>query len=185
MYPHTYRFRFSRLPRVGLSLLLLSAAAAICSGQSEPKVDENAAVSEDSVQVSVSDQKMKAVVDQILRAEFRTVKGPKRVEIYDPLEGKGGYGRLEETWLPKMPGVRFVLLTEAELNRRASSGKRPDVYFFTKLEVSDGRYKIGFAKGDPFCSYSGGDWAFNMIGRVRVVRLNTGFGAGCCYGSGQ
>jgi hypothetical protein len=179
MYSYIYRLRSATYFRASLLLLILSASATICAGQTEPQSDE------EPVYVSLPDQKLKAVVDQILRATFTGVKGKKRIEIYDRGEGNGVSGNMDGTWFPKLPGVQLVFVTEAELNRRGGSGRRIDVYFFTKPKIKEGRYEIGFAQGDPFCTYSGGDWTFNMIGRVRVRRSNSGFGAGCCNGTGH
>ena len=163
---------------------MLPTSAAVCAGQTDPANEEGATDGEEPAHVSLSDQKMMAVVEQILRAEFSGVKDPKRVEIYDAEEEKGGYSDLKEAWLPKLPGVRFVLVTAGELKRRSGSGKPVNVQFFTKPKVKEGRYEIGFGNGDPFCTYSGSDWTFNMIGRVRVLRSNTGFGGVCCRGGG-
>lgn len=162
-----------------LLILVTITATAVCSGQTAPD-----SIDKDSQYVTLDQQKMRAVIGQILLAEFGRQKGPKRVDIYDPDEPGSGFSDLDVTWLPKVPGINFSLLSGAELQRRGRSGKI-DVYFFTKPKIVQGRYQIGFGSGDPFCSYIGSDWTFNMIGAVRVLKMYSGFGAVCCNGSGN
>ena len=165
--------------RLVLILLIPISAAVVCRSQTVPKPS-----SEESQHVRIDARKMKAVVGHILRAEFARKKSTKPVEIYDPGEGGSSFSDLDEAWLPRLPGVQFSLVSEVELQRKWRSGPI-DVYFFTKPKISEGRYQIGFGNGDPFCTYTGGDWTFNMIGTVRVIRMNSGFGAGCGNGSGN
>jgi len=165
--------------RAALILLITISAAIVGHSQAVPEPN-----GEESRHVNLDARKMKAVVGHILRAEFARKKGTKRVEIYDPGEVGSGFSDLDEAWLPRLPGIQFSLVSEDELQRRGRSGKI-DVYFFTKPRISEGRYKIGFGHGDPSCSYVGGNWTFNMIGTVRVIRMNSGFGAGCGNGSGN
>ena len=160
-------------------LLLVSVLAATDSrAQTESEGDN-----EDSEYITIDRRRMGEVVRAILRAEFGRVKGPKRIEIYDPGDSDTELSDIEEAWLPQLQGVRFALVSEAELKRRDGSNEL-DVFFF-KPKIFEGRYKLGFAHGEPHCSYFGSDWAFNIIGKVAVVPMNNGFGAGCSSGFGH
>lgn len=162
-----------------LSLMIAFLATVACPGQTVPDL-----IADEPEYVKLDERKMRAVVGKILAAEFGRKKGPKRMEVYDPDDGGTGFSDLDEAWLPKLSGINFSIVSTAELQRRGRSGKI-DVYFFTKPKIVEGRYQIGFGSENPFCTYTGGDWTFNMIGAISVVRMNSGFGAGCCNGSGN
>ncbi len=68
------------------------------------------------------------------------------------LAGEG----LQNSWLPQIAGVEFQLLWAAEIR------ERDGVCFFTKLETVKNKYQIGFAFGDPGCSYDGDSWYFRI-----------------------
>ncbi len=144
-------------------LILLFSFSTITFGQTEEP--------DEPVSVVVSDQAMEQVVQRILVWNFKPRKQKKIVYLAE----KG----LQKSWLPKIEGIEFRLLSEAEV------AKKESVHFFTKLEKhSPSKYHIGFAFGDPTCDYIGNSWYFRISKeKVRLWKPNEGFGAGCARDS--
>ncbi len=140
-------------------LILLFSFSLLAVGQTEE--------SDESVPVIVPDQAMEQVVRRILVWNFKLRKQKKIVYLAE----KG----LQKSWLPKIEGIEFRLLSESEVAEKDS------IYFFTKLEKrSPSKYHIGFAFGDPTCDYIGKSWYFRISKeKVRLWKPNEGFGAGC------
>jgi hypothetical protein len=140
------------------ALILISGFSFVSFSQTENSEEKS---------VVVPELAMEQVVRRILVYNFKPRKKKKIVYLAE----KG----LQKSWLPKIEGVEFRLLSEDEVSERES------VYFFTKLEKrSPSKYHIGFAFGDPSCSYEGDSWYFRISKeRVRLWKPNEGFGAGC------
>lgn len=94
-------------------------------------------VSEEKL-IVIPDQAMEQVVRRILTWYFKP-RNQKRV-IY--LAEKG----LQKSWLPEIKGIEFQLLSAEDIEEKEG------VYFFTKLELSESKYQIGFAFGEPDCN---------------------------------
>ena len=117
--------------------------------------------------VVIPEPTMEQVVRRILVWNFKPRK--QKATVY--LAEKG----IQESWLPKIEGIEFRLLSESEI---AEKGR---VHFFTYLErLSSSKYQIGFAFGKPDCYFEGADWYFRISKqKVSLWKPNKGFGGGC------
>jgi hypothetical protein len=132
----------------------------------------NLAQTDEDAPVQVPDTAMAQVVRRILTWYFKPRSKPKT--IYLSADG------IKKEWLPEIKNIEFLLLSDEEIEQMEG------VYFFKKLGFLNGKYEIGFAFGNPNCSYSGlGVWNFRITKQtVRLWELNGGFGGGCASGSG-
>lgn len=121
--------------------------------------------------VILPEQAMKQVVRRILIWYFKPGNQKRIVYLADS-------GGVQKAWLPKIKGVEFQLLPETE------AAEMYQVRFFAQLEkVSPDKYEIGFALGEPNCSYVGDLWKFRVTKRkVRLWKTNLGIGGGCGKG---
>jgi hypothetical protein len=88
---------------------------------------------------------------------------------------------LERSWLPKIKGIEFRLLTREETNQSGES-----VYVFREIEkLKGGGYEIPFGFGSLGSGYEGDVWFFRFSKRNVTLwkQSNAGWGAsGIDYG---
>lgn len=114
---------------------------------------------------SIPEQAMRRVVRGILISYFKPSKRKK--VIY--LDGE----RLQKSWLPKIEGIEFQLLSTRE------DSYIPHYLFTALKELSKDKYEIGFGFGSAGSGYEGDNWTFRVSKRsVRLMKQrNTGWGA--------
>jgi hypothetical protein len=124
----------------------------------------------DETPVVIPEQAMEQVVRRILTWYFKPRSKPKIIYLSE--QG------LKKSWLPQIKDVEFRLLSETEI------AEKEGVYFFTKIEKRPGnKFYIGFAFGDPGCSYAGDSWNFRISKqKVKLWQPDEGFGGGCSTG---
>jgi hypothetical protein len=129
---------------------------------------------DEDVAPTISEATFREVVQRILVYKFR----PRKVERVVLLGGK----EIKESWLPKINGVKFRLLTEGEVE---DLGR--DVFFFTQPTLEKGTYEIALGFGNPHCDYVGDGWSFRVTKtRTRLWPVGSvGGGCGGGYSIGE
>jgi hypothetical protein len=121
---------------------------------------------EENPAVQVPDRAMEQVVRKILIWSFKPRSKPTEIYLF-----KNG---IKSAWLPKIKNIKFQLLSEEQV-RQKSSG----VYFFKVSDFSDGKYRIEFGFGNPFCDALGNGWNFRIINQKVKLWQYGKFGMGC------
>jgi hypothetical protein len=156
---------FSQIASKSLLIIILALSFSIATfAQSEDSSDET--------EIKLPDEIMQQVVKRILVYSFKPRK--KATTIYLAEEG------IKENWLPKIKNINFKLLSKEEIEKK-------DVYFIKFFGKEKKNYAIGFAFGNPYCSYEGKSrWSFRIVNeRVKLWKENgVGFGGGCGSGNG-
>ncbi|MEJ7849702.1 MAG: hypothetical protein WKF92_16580 [Pyrinomonadaceae bacterium] len=84
---------------------------------------------------------------------------------------------ISEAWLLAISNIEFRLLSDEQIEDGGA-----DVYFFKKPELKGQTYNLGFAFGDPECSYVGDWWRFRIANnRLRLWKAG-GMGNVCGEG---
>ena len=126
---------------------------------------------ENFLETDLPDYVMAEVVRKILISEIKAAASEKTVYLYEK--------QIKEKWLPEITNIEFELLSDEEIKKLNKK-----VYFFTEIENKNGKYEIGFAFGDPNCSYEGKFWEFHVLEDfVQIWQSGFGFGGGCSSGS--
>ncbi len=117
-------------------------------------------------QISIPENIKQEIVRRILVYKFKPQKRPK--VVYLSKEG------INQSWFPNVPNIEFRLLSDEEIEDRGNG-----VYFFTEPELIKKTYNIGFAFGEPGCSYIGDGWSFRITNNKLRLWYVGGIGGGC------
>lgn len=112
-----------------------------------------------------------AIVRQLFEAEFAGIAKPTRVPVDS--------SRIDESWLPWLPNVEFVILSPEE--RTAHDRSCVPYYWVTGFDRRDGAVFAGLARGTD-CSSSGGLHRF-VFEAEAWVRQDEGVGGGFGHGT--
>lgn len=141
---------------VVIALFLSLAFTRVCDGQT---------LSEDSTD-DVPAEVMSRAVDKILRYYFKPARRPREVIIADT--------RIKRGWLPKISGVRFVVVTEDE-----AAAYEDGAFTFLDARREGDIGIILFGKFNPGWGGIGDTWRFRGRGRkLRAWRTSDEWGSG-------
>jgi len=129
---------------------------------------------DEDVAPTIPEATFREVVQRILVYKFR----PRKVEKVVVLGAQG----INKSWLPKIKGVSFRLLTEPQIE---DLGR--DVFFFTQPTLEKETYEIALGFGNPHCDYVGDGWSFRVTKtRTRLWPVGSvGGGCGGGYSIGE
>lgn len=117
----------------------------------------------DGTPVKLPDKVMQQVIGRILVKTFKPVSTPKTIDILS--------NGVKLSWLPRIRNIKFRLVRDGETEG--------EIYFFTKPEVRNKTYMIGFGFGDPECGATGDSWHFRLVKQKLRLWQSGGFGSGC------
>jgi len=139
------------------TLILIPAFSFTGFGQTEESDDKP---------VVVPEYAMEQVVRRVLTYSFKPRNKPTIMYLAEQ--------EIKQSWLPTIKNIEFRLLSIEEIHQ-----KDMNVHFFTKPDLSENTYDIGFAFGDPTCKYSGVNWSFRISKQKIRLWQNGGVGGGC------
>lgn len=117
----------------------------------------------------VSPVALSKVVKIVLRAEFKPSDEPRVIYLSERL--------IKKSWLPDIHNVEFVLLTDAEFEKRGQA------YLFRGIGWEKPFLRVDFGFGEIDCSAKGRSYFFWVVSkRVHRENQNGGWGADCDAG---